>query len=81
MVPHNINVHNRAKGARRYVIFSPCPSAVMKDSTLQIKCPAQASILASVTYSAYEDFTTTAPKQSELEFTAFPHPALLFLEM
>lgn len=56
MVPRNINVHNRAKGARRYVILSPCPSAVMKDSTLQINCPAQVPILASITYSAWEGF-------------------------
>lgn len=56
MVPHNINVHNRAEGARRYVILSPCPSAVMKNSTLQINCPAQVPILASLAHSAYEGF-------------------------
>lgn len=56
MVPQKINRHNKAEGARRYVILSPCPSAVMKDSTLQINCPAQVPILVSVAYSAYEGF-------------------------
>lgn len=68
MVPHKINRHNRAEGARRYVILSPCPNAVMKDSTLQINHPAQVPILVSVAYSPLKDYCAIS---LELKFTTF----------